>query len=113
MYAIIDFNSRQYKVTKDEELEFDRMEGKIGDSITVDKVLLYSEKDKVLVGTPYIPNYKVIIKILDHSKGDKLRVSRFKAKSRYQRLKGIRPQLTNIKVRSIVVGKQTKSVDRV
>lgn len=105
MYAIIDFNSRQYKVIKDQEINLDRVDAEKDGMIVVDKVLLFSDKDRILIGTPYLPNSKVILKVLNHIKGDKIRVSRFKAKSRYQRVKGFRPYLSNTKVISIDIGK--------
>ncbi len=102
MYAIIDFQGHQYQVGQDQEVIVDRLEQKEGDKIEIDSVLLLVDGDKVLIGEPTIEGAKVVAKVVEHFKGKKIRVAKYRAKSRYRRVKGFRPQLTRLKIEKIV-----------
>jgi len=67
--------------------------------------LLLVDGEKANIGQPLIKNAQVKAKILDQFKGKKIRVATYKAKSRYRRVKGSRPQLTKIKIEKITVSK--------
>ena len=54
MYAIVEIAGLQYKVQKDQRVYVHRLEGKTGDKITLDRVLLAEEKSTVTVGAPVI-----------------------------------------------------------
>ena len=54
MYAIVNINGIQTKVTPDEVLSVAKMSGKPGDKLTFDQVLLLSDGDKIAVGQPYL-----------------------------------------------------------
>lgn len=101
MYAIIEQNGHQYKIKPGEEIEIDRIASKEGEQYSNSKVLLLVDNDKVDIGKPYLTSVRVVFKVLSHYKGDKLRVSRFKAKSRYTKVTGFRPFLTKLKVEKI------------
>lgn len=101
MYAIIDQKGHQYKVSPGEEIDIDNLNVGVGEVITTEKILLLVEGDKVQIGKPYVSGVEVTLKVIKIYKGDKIRVSRFKAKSRYTRVSGFRPQLLRVKVESI------------
>jgi large subunit ribosomal protein L21 len=42
MYAVIQTGGKQYKVEPGEELRIEKLEGKVGDEVFFDKVLLVS-----------------------------------------------------------------------
>ena len=71
MYAIVEIAGLQYKVEQDQTLFVHRLEGKEGDSITFDKVLL-TDNGTVTVGAPVIEGTAITAKILKHVKGDKV-----------------------------------------
>jgi len=101
MYAVIDFQGHQYQVTEGQEIVVDRLEEKEGAKVKIDSVLLLVNGDEVLIGDPLIDGAKVTAKILEHFKGEKIRVAKYRAKSRYRRVKGFRPQLTRLKIEKI------------
>ena len=98
MYAVIDIKGRQYKVSEKEEVLVDRISAKE----LMPKILLVADEKKVSVGTPEVKGAKVKIKILkDIEMGKKVRVLKYKAKSRYRRHIGTRPQYTRILIEKI------------
>ena len=101
MYAIVDINGIQTKVTPDEVLEVASMDGEPGAKLTFDKVLLVGNGDKISVGQPSISGASVAIEILEHLRGPKLRIFKFKRRRAYRRRKGHRDELTRIRVTAI------------
>ena len=101
MYAIVEIAGQQFKVAKDQQIFVHRLEGKEGDKLTFDKVLLTEDKGKVTVGAPVISGTKVKATIVEHLKGDKVIVFKKKRRKGYQVKNGHRQYLTSIKIDSI------------
>lgn len=100
-YAVIKTSGKQYKVKEGEEIVIDRVEGEKGGKITFDEVFLVVDNKKVKIGTPKVKKAKVVGEIVEQEKGEKIRVAKFRAKSRYRRVKGFRPLLTCVKITKI------------
>jgi len=71
-------------------------------------VLFYSDGDEIIVGKPTITDVKVDAEIVEEKKDKKIRVARFKSKSRYRRVRGHRQPLSVVKVNKISKGTTTK-----
>ncbi len=89
MQAIVKIGSSQYIVEPGQELLADR--GKIDAIIFPDRA-------------------KVTIKDLGVVKGQKVRVAKFKAKSRYRKVRGFKPVYHKIKIEKITVDSREKRV---
>ena len=100
-YAIVKTGGKQYRVRPGDTLEVEKLEGAVGDKVTIGEVLLTSLDGKVAVGTPTVPNATIVAEISGQGKGEKLIVFKFKAKTRYRRKRGHRQQLTTLLVKSI------------
>jgi large subunit ribosomal protein L21 len=97
-YAVIRLQGRQYKVSEGEELLVDKM----NDLKLAPEVLLVADGEKVSVGKPVLKDAKVTLKIVKNlEKGEKIEVYHFKAKSRYRKHTGFRPQYTRVSVEKI------------
>ena len=104
-YAVINASGKQYKVTPGLIVEVDKIDGEKDSSIDFSEVLLLGDEKNVVIGTPFVKGAVVRGTILDQMKGEKIRVAKFKAKSRYHRTKGFRASLTKIKITEIKEGK--------
>lgn len=97
-YAVIRLQGRQYKVSEGQELLVDKM----NDLKLAPEVLLVADGEKVSIGKPVLKDAKVTLKIVkDMEKGEKIEVYHFKAKSRYKKHTGFRPQFTRVSVEKI------------
>ncbi len=106
-YAVIQIQGHQYKVREGEEILVDRTEKPEA------KILLYVDEDKVLVGQPEVAEVKIEIKVLEQTKGEKIDVYKFKAKSNYRRHMGFRSLETRIKIEKIeLVGAEKVAIAR-
>jgi len=98
VYAVVKISGKQYKVSEGETLDIDKIDSEKGKKLTFNEVLLLNNGKNIKVGQPYVAGTKVSAEILEQFKGKKLRVAKFKAKSRYRRVMGFRPELTKIKI---------------
>lgn len=97
-YAVIRLQGKQYKVSEGEEILVDRLGSKKPEA----DVLLVVDDGKVKVGKPKVIGSKVNLKVVDQEeKGEKIRVFKYKAKSRYRRKMGFRPVYTRLLVEKI------------
>lgn len=101
-YAIIKTGGKQYKVSKDSIIEVERLDHKVGENFSIEGVLLYVVDGVSKLGKPTISGITVKATVLEHLKGDKLRIAKFKAKSKYRRVTGHRQHLTKIKILDIL-----------
>ena len=97
-YAVVKIQGKQHLVTADQPLIVDRLPGKEKDKVEFKEVLLTIDGDKVVVGQPLVKGAAVTAVITAQSRGVKIRVSKFKSKSRYRRVKGHRQWQTELKV---------------
>ncbi len=102
MYAIVKINGTQVRATPDAVLEVPRLTGEPGQSLEFDQVLLVADGSKVSVGQPFVADAKVSAEIIEHFRGKKIRVAKFKRTKDYRRTRGSRPDLTRIRVAEIV-----------
>ena len=110
MYAIVDVAGQQFKVTKDQKIFVHRLDGEEGDKVEFDKVLLIDNDDKVEVGEPVIKGALIRGKILEHLKGDTVKVFKKKRRKGYKVLKGHRDYLSHVLIDEIIEKGATKSV---
>ncbi len=105
MFAIVDIAGFQEKVEKGMKMHVPSLEGKEGDTVTFDKVLLLSDDGtSATIGKPYIAGMTVTAKILSHGKDDKIVVRKFKRRKRYNKIiRGHRQHYTEIEI--VGVGK--------
>lgn len=101
-YIVFETGGKQYKVEKGQILEVERLPEVKNGPISFDKVLLYVNDSDVKIGKPYLANFAVQAKILQNLKAEKIRVARFKAKSRYRKVRGHRQSLSRIQIHEIV-----------
>lgn len=97
-YAVIAISGTQYKVEENQVITIDKFDSSIK---STDQVLLTVNDDKVTLGTPTVKGATVDFEAVRDYQGEKLRVSTFKAKSRYRKTRGFRAQLTDIKITKI------------
>ncbi|MBX2902211.1 MAG: 50S ribosomal protein L21 [Chitinophagales bacterium] len=101
MYAIVEIQGQQFKVEAGKKVYVHRLEGKEGDSVSFDKVLLTQNGSNVSVGAPTVNGVKVNAKILSHVKDDKVTIFKKKRRKGYKLTKGHRQSLTQISIESI------------
>lgn len=97
-YAIIQLSGKQYKVSEGDTLVVNRLENEADGEFKLTDVLLTATDKGVNIGAPLVDKASVTLKVVDHHKGDKLMVYKYKSKSRYRRQNGHRQSETTVQV---------------
>ena len=104
-YIVIKLASKQYLVREGDVIELERQQKPIKS-----EVLFYFDGEKAIIGDPEVKGIDFEISVLEEKLGKKVRVARFKKKSRYDKVKGHRQPISILKVENIG-GKPKKKED--
>jgi large subunit ribosomal protein L21 len=107
MYAVVEIQGSQFKVSKDQKLYINRLDGKEGSKVSFDNVLLLDDGNKVQVGKPSLSGTSVEAKIISHLKDDKVIVFKKKRRKGYRVKNGHRQPITEIIIQGISEKKST------
>ena len=102
-YAIVRTGGKQYRVKQGDSIRVESLVGDTGDTIELTDVLMVSRDGEVTLGNPTVPGAKVVAEIEGNGKGKKIRVFKYKAKTRYRRMQGHRQRYTELSVTDISV----------
>jgi len=102
MFAVIKSGGRQYKVSVGQTLEVNRLPVEDGAPVKFEEVLLISDADRSMVGTPLVENAVVLATATRQSRGEKLIVFKYKSKKRQRHRRGHRQELTALTIDDIV-----------
>lgn len=103
MYAIIETGGKQYRVEEGAILDVELLAREVGEEVGFDRVLAVKKENRLEVGQPYINGALVRAKVLDHGKGKKIIVFKYKAKKNYRKKQGHRQPYTRILIEKIEV----------
>jgi large subunit ribosomal protein L21 len=98
MYAVIKIGGKQYRVEEGQKLLVDRQPHAAGDAFTPD--VLMTGGDEVVTDRSKLEG-AVSVQVVEHLRGEKIRVFKFKPKRGYRKMRGHRSELTRISVESI------------
>lgn len=102
-YAIISLGGKQYRVSEGESLTVDKISAdqiKKG-VLSVSDVLFVRNGKDIKVGTPFVEGAVVTLEHEQDQKGKKLRVFKYKSKSRYRKTQGHRQHESVFTVKKI------------
>lgn len=109
-YAVIQTGGKQYRVSEGDIIEVERLPLVANDQVQFSEVLLVSTDGNATIGQPMITGMTVTGKVIENIRGEKLRISKFKAKARYRRVTGHRQALSQVQIEAIGNGAtQSKS----
>ena len=102
MYAIVKTGGKQYRVERGQTLLVERLPQQEGADVALQPLLYRS--DETVFEKAALEQVRVTARILEHVRGEKLRVFKFKPKRGYKRRTGHRQELTRIEVTEIAAG---------
>ncbi len=103
MYAIVETGGKQYRVAEGQVIDVEKLSAPEGATVSLDRVLMVADGGDVRVGTPVVEGARVEATVLDHAKGRKIRVFKYKPKIRYRRRAGHRQSYTRLRIERILV----------
>lgn len=99
MYAIIASGGKQYRVSEGDTIYVEKLNSNVDESVSFPVLMLGGEELKA--GNPFVKGAEVIGKVVQHGRGAKIVVFKYKAKKNYRRKAGHRQPFTKIEITSI------------
>lgn len=99
MYAIIASGGKQYKVSPGDVIQVETLDAAVGSVVDFDKVLMWVDGDNVKIGTPYLSDTKVSGEVVEHGRGEKINIIKFRRRKHYMKRQGHRQDYTAVKIR--------------
>lgn len=101
MIAIVEIAGKQYKVTPDCKIIADKLPGEVGDTVELDRVLMYADGQTVKIGKPTVKGAKVNASIEGTTRGKKVIVFKMKRRKGYRKKRGHTQEYTVLRVQDI------------
>jgi len=101
VYAIVRTGGKQYRVEPGVVVRLERVEAKMGSSVTLDDVLLVGGDGDVRVGTPRLANASVVGTVVEQGRTPKIRVFKYKKRKHYRRTAGHRQSFTAVRIERV------------
>ncbi|HET7271746.1 MAG TPA: 50S ribosomal protein L21 [Rubrobacter sp.] len=98
MFAVVKSGGKQYRVTKGQEIVVDHVRGDVGDSVELP--VGFSVDDEGFD----LGEKTARVEILEHLRGDKIHVYKYKPKKDYRKKTGHRQELTRVRVLEVSDG---------
>jgi large subunit ribosomal protein L21 len=92
MFAVLKIGGKQYRAGKDAELVVDRLPGEVGDAVELPVAFVADRDDFDLTART------AKVEILEHLKGEKIHIYKYRPKKNYRKKTGHRQARTRIKV---------------
>jgi large subunit ribosomal protein L21 len=100
MYAIVKTGGKQYKVAVDDVLTVEKIDDEPGAEISLPAVLLV-DGNELTTDADALAAASITARVVEHTKGPKIRIHKFKNKTGYHKRQGHRQPLTKVQVTKI------------
>ena len=102
MYAIIRTGGKQYRVAKDDVISVEKLSGEAGATVEFGEVLMIGDGAAAAVGDPLVAGAKVMAKVLEQTRADKILVFKKKRRKKYRRTQGHRQDITVLRATELL-----------
>jgi large subunit ribosomal protein L21 len=105
VYAIVRTGGHQHRVAVGDTLEVNRLSAAPGESVILPAVLLVDDAGAVTSEAAKLAAARVTAEIVEHGKGPKIVIHKFRNKTGYHKRQGHRQGLSTLRVTGIETGK--------
>jgi large subunit ribosomal protein L21 len=103
MYAIVKSGGKQYRVAVGDKIDVERLPNAVGEQITLNDVLMIEQDGAVTVGKPMVPGARIVAKVVEEGKGDKVTHFDYRNKHRRRKTHGHRQLFTRLEISEISI----------
>ncbi len=102
MYAIIETGGKQYRVEKDDVIDVELLEAKVGEKVEFKNVLFINKAGNTQIGNPNVIKSTVHGEFMEEVKGPKEIAFKYKKRKPFRRKVGHRQRYARVKITEII-----------
>jgi large subunit ribosomal protein L21 len=101
MYAVFQSGGKQHRVSEGQTLRLEKLDVETGATVEFDTVLLIANGEDIKVGAPLVEGGKVTAEVVQHGRGDKIKIVKFRRRKHSRKQQGHRQWFTEVKITGI------------
>jgi large subunit ribosomal protein L21 len=101
MYAVFQSGGKQHRVSEGQTLRLEKLDVETGATVEFDKVLLVANGEQITVGAPLVEGGKITAEVVQHGRGDKVKIVKFRRRKHSRKQQGHRQWFTEVKITGI------------
>lgn len=101
MYAVFQSGGKQHRVSEGQVVSLEKIEVETGAEVVFDKVLMVANGEDIKVGAPFVEGATIKAEIVEHGRGDKVKIVKFRRRKHYRKQQGHRQWFTDVKITAI------------
>lgn len=101
MYAIFQSGGKQYQAKPGVVVKLEKLQGEIGDKVTLDQVLMVEDEGEVRVGQPLLQDITIQGRIVEQNRRRKIVIFKYKRRKDYHKKQGHRQPYTAVLIEGI------------
>lgn len=111
MYAIVATGGKQLKVSTGDVVTVEKLDAAPGETVKLDVIFL-ADEGEIVVDPAKLAAASVTAEVVEHFKGDKAIIFKFKKRKGYKRLRGHRQDLTRIRITDVAAAAPKKAAPK-
>lgn len=101
MYAVFQSGGKQHRVSEGQVVRLEKLEVATGETVEFDSVLMVVNGEDVKIGAPVVAGAKVVAEVVNHGRGDKVKIVKFRRRKHSRKQQGHRQWFTEVKITGI------------
>jgi large subunit ribosomal protein L21 len=111
MYAVVATGGKQLKVATGDVVDVEKLDAAVGQTVNFDVIFL-ADEGEITVDSTALASASVTAEVIEHFKGEKAVVFKFKKRKGYKRLKGHRQNLTRVRITAVSAKPAKKAAEK-
>ena len=101
MYAVFQSGGKQHRVSEGQVIRLEKLEVATGNTVEFDSVLMVVNGEDVKIGAPVVAGAKVVAEVVEHGRGEKVKIVKFRRRKHSRKQQGHRQWFTAVKITGI------------
>jgi large subunit ribosomal protein L21 len=101
MYAVFQSGGKQHRVSEGQTLRLEKLDVETGATVEFDTVLMVANGEEIAIGAPLIEGGRVTAEVIQHGRGDKVKIVKFRRRKHSRKQQGHRQWFTEVKITGI------------
>lgn len=100
MYAVIKTGGKQYRVAKGQRIKVETLPAEVGSTVNF-QALMIADGDQLYIGTPALAGSNITATVIQHGRGEKIKIVKFRRRKHYRKQMGHRQNFTEVEIQNI------------